>query len=54
MGYYWLCCVNGVSYIGLIILILGLQKRASRRTAWLADLENTTRSPRAKQKETEK
>ena len=33
MGYYWLCCVNGVSYIGLIILILGLQKRASRRTA---------------------
>jgi cellulose synthase (UDP-forming) len=33
MGYYWLCCVNGVTYIGLIILILRLQRKASRRTA---------------------
>jgi hypothetical protein len=32
-GYYWLSFLNGASYVGLIILILTLQKRESRRAA---------------------
>jgi uncharacterized sodium:solute symporter family permease YidK len=32
-GYYWLSFLNGATYVGLIILILNLQKRESRRTA---------------------
>jgi hypothetical protein len=36
LGYYWLSSLNGVTYVALIILILTLQKRESRRTAFVS------------------
>jgi cellulose synthase (UDP-forming) len=36
LGYYWLSFLNGATYVALVILILTLQKRESRRTAFVS------------------